>query len=364
MPKRTPKHVQVASALRRRIRSRGLSLGDSVGTEQELAQAHNCSRNTIRRAIDTLVNEGLVRRKHGSGHYVARPGGAEREAVIGLIQPNILNAEILRLSQAITLQASRMGYRVVLGVMEEQPSIERDFINDLHRLKAAGIVKFPTTPEVEAQLHAHIRGLGLPLVMINDFWTGTPHVHHVGFDESAALNQAVEHLVRLGHTRIGWLDGSDGPRVRALSTLRHLLSERNLELPDTRVLLCPPYEPPPIEELLGDTNGAPTAIITPYDGMAVRLIEALPEIGLEVSRDVSIVNLNGHPFYSGSGWDLTTAVPPEDQIVSKALDILTSREQDEAVCQYLFRPGFHEGSTTAPLARGAQVQSALKIVRT
>ena len=63
-----------------------------------------------------------------------------------------------------------------------------------------------------------------------------------------------------------------------------------------------------------------------------------------------MVNLNGPPFYGAGGTDLTGAVPPDADMVTKALEILTDRNHGEAVRSYLFRPRFFEGGTSAPPA--------------
>jgi len=353
---KAPKHARIAAQVRRTIRSRSLKIGDPIPTEQKLAHEIQCSRGTVRRALDTLVNEGLIRRKQGAGHFVARSPDDGREPLLGLILPNILNTEILRLAQRFTLEATRKDYRVFLGVMEEQPAAERDFINDLHRLNVSGILKFPTTPAHEAELRAHLRGLGLPFVVLNDFWSDRRRDHHVAFDEAKAIEDAVEHLTDLSHTRIGWVDGSDGPRQHALASLRSTLAQRGLSLPENRVLLCPPYETPPVEILFRKPDYGPTALITPYDGIAVRIIESLGRIGLDVPRDISVVGLNGPAFYMASGLELTCTVPPDDDIIAKALEILIVDPHKEAVCQYLFKCRFHVGRTTAPPLSAREIQ--------
>ncbi len=350
---RAPKHAQIAENIRRLIRQGKVPVGEAIPTEHALCKMFNCSRGTVRRALDTLVQEGIVRRKHGSGHYAAKRTGS-RQMLLGLIVPNILNAEVLRIAQLLTLEAGRMGYGIVLSMTNEQSAVERQFIRELSRLKAAGVIKFPTLPETagfESDIRSQLRTLALPCVIINDFWTDTAHDHHVAFDEGAALEMAVEHLTALGHKRIGWVDGSDGPRRSALRALREALARRKLTLPDKQVLFCPPYDTPPVERLWPGKQPGPTALITPYDGMAVRLVETLPRTGRRVPQDVSVVNLNGQSFYSTQGLDLTTAVPPYDRIVEKALEILTQGDRDLGVCHCIFRPSFHAGSSSGPARR-------------
>lgn len=51
----------------------GLSPGDAIPSERELAERFSVSRMTVRQAVDALVVDGLLERRQGSGTYVARP---------------------------------------------------------------------------------------------------------------------------------------------------------------------------------------------------------------------------------------------------------------------------------------------------
>jgi GntR family transcriptional regulator len=50
-----------------------LAVGDSIPPERRLAVELGVSRPTLRAAIDDLVREGLLERRHGSGTYVTKP---------------------------------------------------------------------------------------------------------------------------------------------------------------------------------------------------------------------------------------------------------------------------------------------------
>ena len=50
-----------------------LEIGDAIPPERGLAVDLGVSRPTLRTAIDDLVREGLLERRHGSGTYVTRP---------------------------------------------------------------------------------------------------------------------------------------------------------------------------------------------------------------------------------------------------------------------------------------------------
>lgn len=68
-----PLYYQIAQHLRNDIRARGLRPGDLLGTEEEIQRLFQVSRATARKALEELLEEGLVTRVTGKGTYVAKP---------------------------------------------------------------------------------------------------------------------------------------------------------------------------------------------------------------------------------------------------------------------------------------------------
>src|SRR5262245_36305068 len=66
-----PLYQQLERALRDAIDKQVLAPGDPLPAERELAEDFSVSRITIRNALDGLVSEGLLTRRHGAGTFVA-----------------------------------------------------------------------------------------------------------------------------------------------------------------------------------------------------------------------------------------------------------------------------------------------------
>jgi GntR family transcriptional regulator len=66
---RVSAYARVASDLRAQIRDRAFLPGSPMPTEAEIAAQYSVSRQTVRRAFQDLVAEGLVRRVPGSGTF-------------------------------------------------------------------------------------------------------------------------------------------------------------------------------------------------------------------------------------------------------------------------------------------------------
>jgi GntR family transcriptional regulator len=71
---RTPRYVQVAATLRRRIELGEWQPGDKISTLEELEAEFQVARVTVRQAVEMLQEEGLVIRRQGKGTFViSRP---------------------------------------------------------------------------------------------------------------------------------------------------------------------------------------------------------------------------------------------------------------------------------------------------
>lgn len=65
-----PLHAQIAAELRQQIKDRALAPGEKLPSEAELSNRYNVSRVTVRHALRTLEQEGLVVARAGVGRVV------------------------------------------------------------------------------------------------------------------------------------------------------------------------------------------------------------------------------------------------------------------------------------------------------
>jgi GntR family transcriptional regulator len=69
----TPLYEQLADGLRQQIASGKLKPGALLAPESALVAKHQVSRVTARKALDLLVDEGLIVRRQGKGTFIAPP---------------------------------------------------------------------------------------------------------------------------------------------------------------------------------------------------------------------------------------------------------------------------------------------------
>ena len=68
-----PKHVKIREVIRARILKGAYPPGSKLPTEIELPKQLRVSTNTVVRALNALVREGLIVRRRRSGSFVADP---------------------------------------------------------------------------------------------------------------------------------------------------------------------------------------------------------------------------------------------------------------------------------------------------
>ncbi len=68
-----PLYLKLRQSLEEAINSGKLNHGDALPPERDLADYANISRVTVRKAVDDLVKDGLLVRRHGSGTFVVKP---------------------------------------------------------------------------------------------------------------------------------------------------------------------------------------------------------------------------------------------------------------------------------------------------
>lgn len=72
MPPYATRWERIAHHVRAAIRSQLIRAGDPIPSEHQLCRAFGVSRPTVRRAVDALVEEGMLTRRHGMGTFVSK----------------------------------------------------------------------------------------------------------------------------------------------------------------------------------------------------------------------------------------------------------------------------------------------------
>lgn len=113
----TPIYMQIHDQLKEDIEAGKWAIGDRLPPERELAETFQVSRMTLRQAIQTLVDEGIIERRVGSGTYVARQKVQEKMSGVTSF------SEIIR-SQGKTPSSRTVAFYVTYPSKSEQEKLK------------------------------------------------------------------------------------------------------------------------------------------------------------------------------------------------------------------------------------------------
>ena len=207
-------YLQLVAYVRNEIATGALLPGSQLPTEIELTEMFAVSRNTVRQAMNLLVNEGLLARTQGRGTFVrvaqATPPiplepvstPVNREKRIGLVLSHVGDQLNMELLIGVEQAAKSRSYEVSFTFSEENGAVQA---RDVARLQAGGVcgfIIFPLSDQQEDHAIAWLHAQGTPLVLI-DRYVPTVPTDYVGVDNYNGGYRATEHLCILGHKRIG-----------------------------------------------------------------------------------------------------------------------------------------------------------------
>ena len=123
------KYLQLAAQLQAEI-TRGSFL-DKLPTEMELVSTYQVSRQTVRRALDHLVELGLIEKRQGSGSRIrqrVREPGSDRIAIVTSYVNDYIFPTVLQDIQSV-LTAS--GYSTLIFATQNRVTNERAILQNL-----------------------------------------------------------------------------------------------------------------------------------------------------------------------------------------------------------------------------------------
>ncbi|MFB3887017.1 MAG: LacI family DNA-binding transcriptional regulator [Thermodesulfobacteriota bacterium] len=308
-------------------------------TIKDIARMANVSHTTVSRALNNksrIRNEtrekilSLARVLDYQPNFIARSLVMKRTKTLGLIITTIANPFYTELAQGIETTAIGLGYNIILCSTHNDLSIEEKSIDMLRGKGVDGMIF--TSAHMGDPNIAELAVEGFPIVLVN---RRTYHavvkekVDYVGVDNLLGGYLAVEHLVRLGHRRIGVIGGSSASSVgferleggkRALEAY-HLESMEDYFL-EGNFLKDSGYQGG--KRFLKMTE-PPSAVFTTNDYMALGAYQAIVEEGMRVPEDMALIGFNDIEFTAMKGIELTTIGQKKFEMGALAVRILVEK---------------------------------------
>jgi DNA-binding LacI/PurR family transcriptional regulator len=339
---------------------------------QDIAEASGVSQSTVSRVlaaaptpvpISPATRERVLevaRRMRYRPNPLARGLRGARTMLLGVIVREITDPFFAGAIDAISSQASKSGYNVVLGHAHGNTTEAIALRAVLETRHCDAILLLGDTSDQPLLLN-DLRETNIPVVGV---WQGSAAlagITTINVDNRAGMNALIDHLVELGHRRIAFIGGrfAGGRPLGDIWERRIAFSERLAEL---GVDVPESY----IREAQNNLGGGasafealmelvrrPTAVVASTDVLALGALHAACRLDLAVPRDVSIAGFDDLPMAEYANPPLTTVRQPIAEMAAVAVFAATDETRDAtATAVETLSPTLMVRSSTGPAAIG------------
>lgn len=222
---------------------------------------------------------------------VARSLRVRATATLGLLLPNAGNPYFAELARGIEDHAERNGYSVILCNSDDDIDKQLRYLRVLLERRIDGLIVASVASDAAfAQALANLR---VPLVLVDRSLDGVS-ADQLRVDHEQGGYLATRHLLELGHRRIVCIGGPACTQVAQLRAAgyRRALGEAGIEA--QAVVDCAFTSPAghAAAQVLLAGDARPTAIFAGNDMIALGVLRAAAERGLQVPQQLSVVGFD------------------------------------------------------------------------
>jgi len=254
----------------------------------------------------------------------ARSLASGRSQIVGLIISDIANPFFPELVKSIEAAAFERGYDVVLSNTNYDPERTSHYVRRLIERKVAGVVLM--TSELDTALIDELARRQVSVVFL-DLGAPGPHMSNLRVNYETGIEEAIRHLVALGHQRIAFVGGPAHLRsaTRRLDAFRNSMARH---LPEAPLAI---YEGDlkleggrrAAGEILAEKE-LPTAVVTANDMTALGAMGEFRAAGFHIPRDISVIGFDDIAFAALAEPPLTTVCLPRVELGRRAVEALVT----------------------------------------
>ena len=311
----------------------------------DIAKKANVNKSTVSKALN---NSGDISVE--TANYIraiAKELGYERrfrksiaQKTIGIITAEIDDAYYSSLVEKLISTAQAQGYICCVLTSNYDPINEENAVRYMIDKNVSGVFLGLSISGQINHLCNRFKECGIPVVAVAEE-SEESEIDKIWINDKDGVEQAVEHLVSLGHKRIAYIGDKYG--LQRLESFKCAMLKKNLPVPDSLVSLWTErkfecgYKA--VKQLLS-TNEKFSAIFAQYDDIAIGAMRALAESGISVPNDVSIIGADDTKYCSYITPKLTSINCNSDFLCQVAFKILENKinKKDKSIQSVLIKP--------------------------
>jgi LacI family transcriptional regulator len=298
--------------------------GVSYGTVSRVINNDvHVKQETRERVLEAMERLGFVANRQ------ARSLAGGKSNAIGVLVPDLGTGYIGEIIRGIDAELSLADLDLILYTTHRTATKESNYVANLARGMVDGLLL--VLPRSPADYIGTLTKQSFPFVLIDHQGTGRD-CPAVGATNWQGAYNATEYLIKLGHSRIGFITGSMDLGCAEDRLAGYQSALRTHHMPEAPELIYEGtfFQPDGYAgaSALLELPDPPTAIFASNDVMAMGVMDAVRTRGLRVPDDISIIGFDDIPQASLVRPALTTVNQPLEKMGRVAAQMLTDMLKD------------------------------------
>ena len=305
----------------------------SLGTVSNVLNRPEVVAEATRLRVLAAIEElGFVR------NNAARQLRGIRNASIALVVLDFDNPFFTEVARGVEKAAAEAEHLVILASSGAAATREDEVLHLLEEQRVGGVLLSPATMTTPKRVR-ELRGHGTPVVLLDRHRKRRDQCS-VAVDDTTGGRRVGEHLLELGHTKIGLINGPRHlkPCAERRDGLRGVLVGRGMDIAQEHEIemdaMTIEAGAAAMAELLGRSSrprrsSMPTAIFCGNDLMAIGAERAAVAAGVDIPGDVGIVGYDDIRFAATSLVPLTSVRNPAYDLGYQAAKLLIEEATDD-----------------------------------
>ncbi|CAH0206250.1 HTH-type transcriptional regulator DegA [Arthrobacter sp. Bi83] len=264
-----------------------------------------------------------------------RPRAAARELsaghalTVGLVVADLANPFFAQLADRVVWEARSHGVQVVVMTTQEDPHLEAESLDTLLDRSVGGVIATPTGGNIEKW--ERLRDLGVNVVFVDRTIAELEDVDVVSIENSDSARRATEHLIALGHTRIGLITGPASTSTGRARIHGYRTAHENASITvDPMLVRDVPFRGDGGGDAVGSLLAlpdSPTGLIVANTAQVQSSVRRLVQVGVRIPDDLSVIVFDDNPWTELTNPPLSAIRQPIDMLAVHSLELVLGRMQ-------------------------------------
>ncbi|NBC68865.1 substrate-binding domain-containing protein [Paenibacillus sacheonensis] len=268
-----------------------------LSSEAEYAKLLGVSSITVRKALNDLVNEGIIYRVRGKGSFVASNPEPAPERTFGYVTfiiaagHEMYDSSHMQIIKGIQSYLSQQNCKLIIEFVENDFDQERELVGKLIQSDNCGLLIYSGNPNAAKGYLKELRNNAIPYVMIDRVPSGYS-VDCITCNNYDGVYEAVQHLIANGHRNIGFaaFDFHLSSEIERYNGYRRAMFDAKLDASEALLFFQHDLDYAFLVDEI--EKGNLTALFCANDRRALEVIDRLSAYGIVMPEQLSIMGFD------------------------------------------------------------------------